>query len=168
MKNTDQMNKDGLATLTLSYIEKVALSAYMYNSTLKIDAYKVAKGITNSDKTDEELNSRANSWLNNKDCKAFIRVNSTNVMNGKLAEALQNDNSLIIKPLDEMKNQLISELLLLKVGNKDTAELLNINKQLIDLQGLKKETTTLEESQVRYYLPLRCEICDYFNKCNPK
>lgn len=167
MRNSDEYNKDGKAIIGLSYIEKVALAAYLFDPSLKVDAYKVAKGITNTEKTDDELNSRANSWLTNKGCAAFIRMNKRIVQNARIADAVQNDPSLLLKPLDETKREMIVDLYRMKDNTTDNKEILDINKQLIDLQGLKVQQVEKQEKQNRYYLPERCEQCEMYQIALP-
>ena len=36
--------------------------------------------------------------------------------------------------------------------------------KLADLQGYKKEKTEKEEKRVRYYLPVKCDFCEFFKK----
>lgn len=154
MITTDKQQKDDALILLLSDAERLCLDAYLFNPSNKIQAFKTAKGITAGDEM--TLNNRANSWLSNRTNKAYIdkyRKSIEVATESEISEDYDNQglskNDLIVK---------MESLLRTATDDKLKSDLI---MKLNDLKGYKKDTTKADEQQIRFYLPQRCDNCDY-------
>lgn len=150
----ENQDRDSLILL-LSERERICLDAYLFNESNKIEAFKVFKGITDTTIDEATLNSRANSWLNNRTSKAYLikyrdALSRSETLNSQESENADMDKSAIIAEM--------TRLMGIVNDPKLKAELL---MKLNDLKGYKKDTTKQDEQQIRFYLPQRCDTCDY-------
>ena len=136
--------------------ERVALDAYLFNPSNKIEAYLIAKNISHSNDDQSVLNVRANKWLNNKDCKAYLSKNKALINSGLQSQNLQ------ISDLEELTKEDI--LKVLQAGMNSTTDLKlkgDLAAKYADLKGFKKDKTEKEENIRRFYLPVGCNICKF-------
>ncbi len=159
MINSNNQSKQDNLILLLSEKEKVCLNSFIFNSSSRNEAYKVAKDIT-KDIELNILNERAINWINNKPCKAYIeRYKDTIIkIDDQKSSFIENSENGILSK-DDISNQLI--LLIGKVNEPKLKSELLI--KLADIRGYKKQDQTKQEEQIKYYLPLRCESCDFKN-----
>ena len=136
--------------------ERVALDAYLFNPSNKIEAYLIAKNISHSNEEQSTLNVRANKWLNNKDCKAYLSKNKALINLGLQSQNSQDADFQALTKEDIVF--LIQKTINTTTDHKLKAELAI---KLADLQGFKKEKTEKDEKRVLYYLPVRCDSCSF-------
>lgn len=149
-----QQDADNLILL-IPERERICLDAYLFNESNKIEAYKVAKNITDN-KTDEPtLNSRANSWINNRASKAYLTKYKTALSR---SETLNSENN---EKQDKDKQAIIDGVSALIDITTDIKLKSDLYMKLNELKGYKKVETKSEDQQIRYYLPQRCDNCDY-------
>jgi len=159
MQTGEESQEQDNLILNLSSLELICLDAYLFNSANRIEAYKVCKGITKE--IDQSLlQQRANNWINNKSVKAYLTKNRRIVIDSESESIEHNDNDILSKTaIIEAITQLI------RVTNepKLKADLLI---KLSTLQGFNKEQPKQDNETIRYYLPQRCESCDFKNNFN--
>lgn len=149
----DQQNADNLI-LNISELEKICLDAYLFNSANRLEAYKVCKGIT-KDIDYVQLNSRATSWLNNRTSKAYLTRNKRVVIDSENQSIEHNENELL------SKSAIIDQLTSLVRTSTDSKLKGDLLIKLSTLQGFNKEQPKQESETIRYYLPMRCESCEF-------
>jgi len=148
-----QQDQDNLILL-IPEQERICLDAYLFNESNKISAYKVCKGITSGD--DAMLNSRANSWLSNRTSKAYLqKVKNITIKLSESQNLEENDSTMLDKAA------IIEQISILIAKTTDIKLKSDLLMKLNELKGYKKDTTKADEQQIRYYLPQRCETCDY-------
>ena len=157
---TEEQQKDHALILNLSEREKIALDAYLFNPSNKVEAYKVARNITDDSSVDEEvLKNRANGWINQKGSKAYLILQKSKITT--ISQTQLSDNEQINVFGKEELAKLLSQTITTTTDPKLKADLV---VKLADLQGYKKEKTEKEEKRVRYYLPVKCDFCEFFKK----
>ena len=140
--------------LNLSELELICLDAYLFNSANKIEAYKVCKGIT-KDIDQSLLQQRATNWINNKSVKAYLTKNRRIVIDSGSESIDHNDDDML------SKTAIISEITKLINVTNDPKLKADLLIKLSTLQGFNKEQPKQESETIRYYLPQRCESCDF-------
>lgn len=152
---TGQEQQDAdLLILNLSELERICLDSYLFNSSNKIEAYKVCKGIT-KDIDFVTLNSRANQWVNNKTSKAYLTKNKRIVIDSETQSIEHNESGLLTK------NDMINRMTALVDLTNEPKVKKDIIKTLYDMQGHNKAEVKTESETKRIYLPERCLNCDY-------
>ena len=142
------MNNENLILL-LSDLDKLCIDAYLYNNDNKVIAYKTAKGINDNSLDVSTLIKRANNWLQSERIKSYVFL--------KKPDSLQRIDN---QDIEFDKLGLISELTQLYQKSTDTKLKSEILLKIADLKGYKKEKV-IESQQVRYYLPVSCNICKF-------
>ena len=142
------MNNENLILL-LSDLDKLCIDAYLYNNDNKVIAYKTAKGINDNSLDVSTLIKRSNNWLQSERIKSYISL--------KKPDSLQRIDN---QDVEFDKLGLISELAQLYQKTTDIKLKSDILLKLADLKGYKKEKV-IENQQVRYYLPVSCNICKF-------
>ena len=159
MLNSENQSKQDNLILLLSEKEKVCLNSFIFNSSSRNEAYKVAKDIT-KDIDIIMLNDRAQNWINNKASKAYVeRYKNTIIkIDDQKSNFSENDEMTIFDK--ETVILTLSRLINKTADIKLKSELLI---KLSDIKGYKKQDQTKQEEQIKYYLPLRCESCSFKN-----
>ena len=157
---TEDQQKDSTLILTLSERDKIALDAYLFNPSNKIEAYKVARNIGDDNDIGEEvLRNRANGWLNQKAVKAYLFISRGYITQNSQTQLSENESfETLSKP---QIAKILQDTIMTTTDPKLKADLAI---KLADLQGYKKEKTEKEEKRVRYYLPVKCSFCEFFKK----
>ena len=148
-----QEEQDNLI-LNLSAIEKICLDAYLFNSSNRVEAYKVCKGIT-KEIDGITLNSRANQWINNRSCKAYLTKNKRIVFDSQSQSIEHNENNML------NKEQIVAAMTQLVRTSSDAKLKSDLLIKLSTLQGFNKEQPKQESETIRYYLPQRCDSCEF-------
>ena len=157
---TEEQQKDHALILNLSEREKIALDAYLFKQSNKVEAYKVARNVSDTDIVDEEvLRNRANGWINQKGSRAYLLSQKSKITNGSHMQLSDNEQISVFGKEELAK--LLSQTITTTTDPKLKADLV---VKLADLQGYKKEKTEKEEKRVRYYLPVKCSFCEFFKK----
>ena len=143
--------------LNLSDNEKLCLDAYLFNSANKLIAYKLCKGI-NKDIDTITLNQRANSWLQNRSVQAYIQKNKSIVLSVFDADDKTNEQS---ESLCYDKPSIIAAMTKLVQTTNDAKLKSDLLIKLSTLQGFNKEQPKQESETIRYYLPQRCDSCEF-------
>ena len=162
---TEEQQKDQALILNLTEREKIALDAYIFNPSNKIGAYKIARNIPEDSNLDiEMLRQRATGWVNQKGSRAYL-LSQKGKITGVPQTYLSDDEQISVFDKEQLA-KLLSQTIMTTTDAKLKADLV---VKLADLQGYKKEKTEKEEKRVRYYLPLKCEKCEFFkNKLIPQ
>lgn len=156
INSEEQSEQDSLIQL-LTEKEKVCLDAYLFNSSNRIEAYKLAKDIT-KDIDYVQLNSRANNWFQNKSCKAYLTKYKSVIVKTNPDETIDLEN---LENDFYTKEQIIRSFSLLIGQTNDPKLKGDLLMKLTDIKGYKKDQNNTKEEQVHYYLPLRCESCEF-------
>jgi len=159
--SNEQQEQDNLI-LNISELERVCLNSYLFNSASKIEAYKVCKGIT-KDIDSTTLNNRANQWLQNRSVQAYVNRYKSLVLNIYDTEQNKNEQN---ENLCLDKQSIITAMTQLTKVTNDPKIKSDLLMKLSSLQGFNKEQPKQESETIRYYLPQRCESCDYKNNFN--
>lgn len=157
---TEEQQKDHALILNLSEREKIALDAYLFNPSNKVEAYKVARNIINDSSIDEEvLKNRANGWINQKGSKAYLTLQKSKITTISQTQLLDNENFEGLNKAQTAK--ILQEIILTTTDHKLKAD---CTLKYADLMGFKKDKVEKEEKRVRYYLPVKCSFCEFFKK----
>lgn len=140
-------NKENLVLL-LSELEKICIDAYIFSASNRVMAFKVCKGITDTNLDNDILLTRSNSWINSERVKAYIKFRKHETINSKLSQ----------NPVFD-KNGLILELENLYQNSSENRIKSDILIKIADLKGYKKDQSTTDKEVIRYYLPINCNIC---------
>lgn len=136
--------------------ERVALDAYLFNPSNKIQAYLIAKNISHSNEEQSILNVRANKWLNNKDCKAYLSKNKALINSGLQSQTSQ------LSDLEQLTKEDLLKILHAGINSTTDIKLKSdLAAKYADLQGFKKDKTEKDDKRVLYYLPVRCDSCSF-------
>lgn len=158
MIGTLEQQKESEYIAKLSIREKIALDAYIFNPSNKIDCYLIAKGLEDSadNQNIDVLRERANKWLGLKGPKAYLKISRTQILAESQTQLSDNENF-------EGMNKQNAVYLLEQMIKKTTNELnkAKLIEQLSKIQGWQKEKADTEDDTVRYYLPLRCSDCEF-------
>lgn len=154
MINSEQQQQNDSLILLLSDLDKICLDAYLFNSANKLNAYKVCKGITDSNIDESTLNARANKWLNNRGNMAYLDKHKTAILSYETSSDCQS----VSNNFD--KEAIVHQISVLINSTNDTKLKSELLIKLADLNGYKKETTK-QQDVIRYYLPLRCDSCEF-------
>ena len=159
MINSDKQGEQDSLISLIPDSEKICLDAYLFNSSNKIEAYKLCKGITNNVDI-AILSKRADSWINNKTSKAYLTKYKSVVIKTGSKETLDLEN---YENGDYTKEEIIRSFSLLIQQTNDPKLKGDLLMKLTDIKGYKKQDQTKQEEQIKYYLPLRCESCSFKN-----
>lgn len=157
MINTPEQSDQDRLILLISEKERLCLDAYLFNSSNKIQAYKVAKDIT-KEIDYVLLQARANHWIASKTSQAYLVKHKSIVLS---------ENDYVNKNSDENGNDIFDkDSIILGIQNlisktNDTKLKADLYLKLADLKGYKKLDTNVPTDQYRLYLPIRCESCEY-------
>lgn len=158
MIQTEDLKDAQEAIARLSMREKIALDAYIFNPSSKIEAYLVAKGMEDDKDLPniDVLRRRANTWLGQKGTKAYMKIIKGQILGDSQTQSADNqDFTGLTKP----KVVAMLEGLIARTNNEmNKAKMLD---QLAKIQGYQKEVTDNEVDVVRYYLPVRCYDCEF-------
>ena len=160
MLNSDQQSEQDRLILLLSDNEKICLDSYLFNSSNKVNAFKLFKGITNDNTEPGILSKRADQWINNRSCRAYLEKYKSIVLNNLTKETYDANNQLVNDLTKEDVQNALVTLIHKTTDIKLKSELLI---KLSDIKGYKKQDQTKQEEQIKYYLPLRCESCSFKN-----
>lgn len=131
--------------------EEFCLDAYLINKDADM-AYLMSRSKETSTNDAEIIHKMALRWLRRDDVQKYLKdrqsifLNDANDMDGV---GLRN------------KDDIVRELNVLASATKDPKQKTEILLKLADLQQMKKEKVANEEMRLKYYLPLRCEICPW-------
>ncbi len=98
----------------------------------------------------QSIVSMASRWINSEPVQAFLEAER-----GRKA-------ILIEETTDRTKADTIRELNKLATSTTDTKLKAEILLKLSDLEGWKKEREQTQDDTIRYYLPLRCNVCSLY------
>ena len=152
----EQQDADNLI-LNLSDNEKLCLDAYLFNSANKLIAYKVCKGITKEIDA-VQLNQRANGWLQNRSVKAYTERYKSIILNVYDSEnkSIEQNESLCLD-----KSSVLTMMIQLVKTTNDAKLKSELLMKISSLQGFNKEQPKQDSETIRYYLPMRCESCEF-------
>ncbi len=146
-------NKDQL-TYKLSEKERFCLTAYLQTGD-QLLAY-ICSRKRPPEANAEALRSMSSRWINSKPVQAFLEA-ERHRKTILLDEAIHNRS----------KEDVIAELNKLVTLSTDTKLKAEILLKLSDLEGWKKEQKHIEDDTIRYYLPLRCYMCELYKAAKP-
>ncbi len=130
--------------------ERFCLIAYMQTGD-QLTAYICSRKKSVS-ANNQSLVSMASRWINSEPVQAFLDAER-----GRKAALLEEADN-------RSKADTIKELNRLATLTTDTKLKAEILLKLSDLEGWKKEREQTQEDTIRYYLPLRCNVCSLYQK----
>lgn len=134
--------------------KEMAYATLVTNGWNKADAYMVCYGesITVSK---EYVLGKVSELENNDKLNAYI----VEKQNEKKSE--KNEDKELIKSLskEETLKELARARNMYTIGSK---EWIDINKQIIDVNNLKKNEVKTDDTTVHYFMPANCEICSLY------
>lgn len=160
----------------LSILERFCLDAYIISkipaSQKVVIAYEQSRP-TNSQANRQSIYTQARSWINSDKCKYYIEdrkkeLFTTDQSRSKPSQNEGNgtdaDKGNIITETNRTKGETISELNKLADNTNDAKLKAEILLKISDLEGWKKEKEQTDDNTIRYYLPLRCNICTLYKQ----
>jgi len=154
MQTGEELQEQDNLILNLSSLELICLDAYLFNSANRIEAYKACKGIT-KDIDQSLLQQRATNWINNKSVKAYLIKNKRIVIDSENQNIEHNENEIL------SKSAIIDQLTAIIRTSTDVKLKSDLLIKLSTLQGFNKEQPKQDNETIRYYLPQRCETCEF-------
>ena len=158
----------------LSILERFCLDAYIVSklppSQKSVLAYEQSRE-RGSQANRQSIYTQSRSWINSDKCKYYIEDRkkelfatdqnrySTNQSSGN---ATGKDTESQIQETNRTKSETISELNKLADNTSDPKLKAEILLKISDLEGWKKEKEQTDDNTIRYYLPLRCNVCSIY------
>lgn len=130
--------------------ERFCLIAYLHTGD-QLTAYICSRRKTVSS-NNQSVISMASRWINSEPAQAFLEAERGR--RAALTEEVENRS----------KADTIRELNKLVSLTNDTKLKAEILLKLSDLEGWKKEKEQTQDDTIRYYLPLRCNVCSLYKK----
>lgn len=150
----------------LTESERLCLDGFLISdlpqTNRAIVAYRASR--PNESKANEQaIYTQARRWLNTDKCKYYLEdkagqlnIDIRGVRNVEVNKS--GDGKVVSRSKDEVSKELNS--LVEKTSDpKLKAELL---MKIADLEGMKKQETDDKESQIKYFMPLKCSQCDLY------
>ncbi|NDV68625.1 hypothetical protein [Dysgonomonas sp. 25] len=164
----------------LSILERFCLDAYIVSklptSKKVVIAYEQSRP-SNSQANRQSIYTQARNWINADKCKFYIEErknelfatdqnrHSTTQNEGNGAGTEQGNNT---QETNRTKTETISELNKLADNTHDAKLKAEILLKISDLEGWKKEKEQTDDNTIRYYLPLRCNVCSLYKAAQEK
>lgn len=159
----------------LTKIEQFALDAYLISKLSPADklitAYEISRA-KDSTANRQSIYMLARKWINTQKCKYYLDQRRNELFNyewktkrqdqdtGKDNTDNANTDSAGSK---RTKSETIEELNNLATNTNDPKLRAEILLKISDLEGWKKEQEIKEDDTIRYYLPLRCNVCPLYH-----
>lgn len=181
----DEQKRKRIAEIEkLTDAEKLCLDGFLISdlppTTKSIVAYRASRDFE-SKANEQAIYTQARRWLNTDKCRFYIEDKATqlnidikgvrNVKANKTDKmAVTNRDEVVNRDKESVVKEL-NELASLTNDPKLKAEML---MKLADLEGMKKQDNTDEESRISYYMPLKCSKCSIYKSAkmtqanNPK
>ncbi len=140
----------------LTDLEKFALIGYIHTSDTKM-AYIASRGKKLTANA-ESLVVQASRWITKPECKAFIEIEQQRLNIAHSSTDTENRS----------KQDIARELNVLATQTGDPKLKAELLMRLADLEGMKKQETTEESEQIKYYLPLKCSQCQLYKNAKNK
>ncbi len=139
--------------------EKLCLYGYMRTKD-RVLAYICSRETSPTTKKNS-LDQLAFRWFNLPKVQAFLTLEQARTQTAAAIELGDNP--------EVSKDQLVRQLEVLFIAEKDPKLKAEIGMKLADLQGFKKETVVRQEDeQIHYYLPLKCSNCVLYKEAEKK
>ncbi|PXV66849.1 hypothetical protein CLV62_104110 [Dysgonomonas alginatilytica] len=158
----------------LSNLERFCLDAYIVSkfpaSQKVVIAYEQSRP-REAQANRQSVYTQARNWINTDKCKYYIEDRkkelfatdqhrySTTQNEGNETEADTENNPT---ESNRTKGETISELNKLADNTNDVKLKAEILLKISDLEGWKKEKEQTDDNTIRYYLPLRCNVCSLY------
>lgn len=160
----------------LSILERFCLDAYIVSklppSQKSVLAYEQSRP-KDSQANRQSIYTQARSWISSDKCKYYIEDRKkelfateqnrhrTHQNSGNEAET---DTQSQIQETNRTKSETIGELNKLADNTNDPKLKAEILLKISDLEGWKKEKEQTDDNTIRYYLPLRCNVCSLYKQ----
>lgn len=163
----------------LSIIERFCLDAYIVSilpaSKKVVIAYEQSRP-REAQANRQSIYTQARNWINSDKCKYYIEdrkkelfatgqsrlTTAQNNGNGTGTGEADTENSIV--EANRTKSETISELNKLADNTNDAKLKAEILLKISDLEGWKKEKEQTDDNTIRYYLPLRCNVCALYKQ----
>lgn len=164
----------------LSILERFCLDGYIVSKLPApkklVIAYEQSRP-KDSQANRQSIYTQARSWINTDKCKYYIderkkelfatdqpRYNITQTEGGEAGTDTENATP----ETNRTKGETISELNKLADNTNDAKLKAEILLKISDLEGWKKEKEQTDDNTIRYYLPLRCNVCELYKAAKDK
>lgn len=160
---TSEKENEIILISKLTDLERFCLDAYIVSD--EKDTEKVIKAYLLSRPKESEANKQAvyvqaRRWVNTDKCKAYIKAKRERII--IVGENGDEENEEVTRSKDELIILINKQLTRAEQAN-DTKTIDSLVKNLTELQQLKKQDTTDENSQIKYFMPLKCNDCVIYN-----
>lgn len=146
----------------LSELEKFCLCAYILSDLNEKDkvmtAYKLSR-LNQSDAKESSLYVQARRWFLSEPAQAFLTATKRNVIISGKDEEERNENVNITK---EEYEKIINKHLIAADKAGDSKTVRDLAQTQMTFRQWNKTEDKDEESQIKYYLPLKCSQCELF------
>lgn len=158
----------------LSILERFCLDAYIVSklpSSQKVVITYEQSRPKNSAANRQSIYTQARNWINTDKCKYYIEERKKELFatDQNRWSATQNegngtgtDSENQTPETNRTKTETISELNKLADNTHDPKLKAEILLKISDLEGWKKEKEQTDDNTIRYYLPLRCNVCSLY------
>ena len=146
--------------------EKICLDGFLISDlppTVKsITAYRASRDFE-SKANEQAIYTQARRWLNTDKCKFYLEDKAS-----QLNIDIRGVRNVDVDKTDKMavvnrdKESVVKELNILASQTTDPKLKAEMLMKLADLEGMKKQETNDEDSQIRYYMPLKCSKCQLY------
>jgi len=158
----------------LSILERFCLDAYIVSklppSKKVVMAYEQSRP-KDSTANRQSIYTQSRSWINSDKVKYYIEERKNELFATeqtrsnnptKASETGQEEGQNNATEANRTKGETISELNKLADNTSDAKLKAEILLKISDLEGWKKEKEQTDDNTIRYYLPLRCNVCSLY------
>lgn len=142
----------------LSDLERFSLIGFLYTND-RVNAYLASRG-KKLTANKNSLNVQSSRWVNSPECQAFLEIERSR----RFTAIEQSTDESEVRSKDDV----IRELNLLANQETEPRRKSEILMKLADLQQMKKQEEDSDDSQIRYYMPLKCSKCVLYKKAKEK
>lgn len=143
--------------------EKICLDGFLVSDlppTVKsVTAYRASRDFE-SKANEQAIYTQARRWLNTDKCKWYLEDKASqlniDIKGVRNVEVNKTDKMSVV---NRDKESVVKELNILASQTSDPKLKAEMLMKLADLEGMKKQETADDESQIRYYMPLKCSEC---------
>lgn len=146
----------------LTDLEKFCLDGYILSD--EKDTEKVMKAYLLSRPKDSTANKQAvyvqaRRWVNLDKCQAYIKAKKERII--LVQDGSNDEDGDVMRSKDDLI-KLINKFISQAERSNDAKTVDSLVKNLTALQQLNKQDSDDKESQIKYFMPLKCSQCDLY------
>lgn len=151
----------------LTVLEKYSLNAYLVSEIKGTEKLIIAYQISRpkeSQANRQSIYMQARKWINSDKVKYYLELRQKELFKPepKQATAGEQEQTKTQQNTKRTKEETIAELNQLADDTTDAKLKAEILIKISDLSGWKKEQEKTDDNTIRYYLPLRCNVCSLY------